>query len=103
MDGTINFVHGVPHYAVSLALERNGELLAAAVLDPVLDECFTAGAGQGARLNGRAIHTSNVGTLWESLAVVGFPPEVTQDSLDLLVFLQALSIVRPFAARARPP
>ena len=48
----------MPHYSVSLALERNGELLVGAVYDPMLDECFTAAAGQGARLNGRPIHAS---------------------------------------------
>ena len=47
LDGTTNFVHGVPHYSVSLALERSGELLVGAVFDPMLDECFTAAAGQG--------------------------------------------------------
>jgi len=90
LDGTVNFVHGVPHYAVSLALERKGELLVAGVLDPTENECFTAAAGQGARLNGRPIHTSNVAELSEALAVVGFPPNVQPDSLDLLVFLRAV-------------
>ena len=56
LDGTTNYVHGVPHYCVSLALERNGELLVGAIYDPVLDECFTAAAGQGA-LAGRPSHS----------------------------------------------
>jgi myo-inositol-1(or 4)-monophosphatase len=90
LDGTTNFVHGVPHYSVSLALERNGELLVAAVLDPIQNELFTAAAGQGARLNGRPIHTSNVATLSDALGVVGFPPDVQKDSPDLLVFLRAV-------------
>jgi myo-inositol-1(or 4)-monophosphatase len=90
LDGTTNFVHGVPHYAVSLALEREGRLLVGAVYDPVQNECFTAAAGQGSRLNGRAIHTSNVSALAEALAVVGFPPDVKRDSPDLLVFFRAI-------------
>jgi myo-inositol-1(or 4)-monophosphatase len=90
LDGTTNFVHGVPHYAVSLALERNGELLVAGVLDPIQNECFTAAAGQGARLNGRPMRTSSVTALSEALAVVGFPPDVKADSPDLLVFLRAI-------------
>jgi myo-inositol-1(or 4)-monophosphatase len=90
LDGTTNFVHGMPHYAVSLALERNGRLLVGAVFDPVLNECFTAAAGQGARLNGQPIHTSKVSALSEALAVVGFPPGVRHDSPDLKVFLQAI-------------
>ena len=56
LDGTVNFVHGVPHYAVSIALERNGELLVGAVFDPLQNECFTAAAGQGAESQ-RPIHT----------------------------------------------
>ena len=48
LDGTTNYMHKVPHYSVSLALERNGELLVGAVYDPVLDECFTAAKGEGA-------------------------------------------------------
>ena len=60
LDGTTNFVHGVPHYSVSLALERNGELLVGAVYDPMLEECFAAAAGPGGRLNGRPIHASQV-------------------------------------------
>jgi myo-inositol-1(or 4)-monophosphatase len=90
LDGTTNFVHGVPHYAVSLALERKGELLVAGVLDATGNECFTAMAGQGARLNGRPIHASNVAALSEALAVVGFPPDVQPNSLDLLVFMRAV-------------
>jgi len=90
LDGTTNYVHGVPHYSVSLALERRGELLAGAVYDPVREECFTATAGGGAYLNGRSIHTSRVSELSEALAAVGFPPSVQRDSPDLQVFLEAV-------------
>jgi myo-inositol-1(or 4)-monophosphatase len=91
LDGTTNYVHGLPHYCVSLALERNGELLVGAVYDPILDECFTAIAGQGAWLNGRPIHASGAVDLGESLATVGFPPNVQPNAPDLLVFLDMLS------------
>ena len=90
LDGTTNFVHGVPHYSVSLALERNGELLAGAVFDPVREECFTAVVGEGAYLNGRRLRTSDVGELSESLAVVGLPPRPQPDSPDLRVFLEVV-------------
>ncbi len=88
LDGTTNYVHGVPHYAVSLALEQNGELLVGTVYNPVLDECFTAATGQGAQLNGRPIYTSKVARLDDVLAGVGFPPHVRPDSPDLLLFLK---------------
>ena len=90
LDGTTNYVHGVPHYCVSLALERNGELLVGAVYDPVLDECFTAALGRGARLGGRPIHTSRVADLSEALAAVGFPPSTSLDAPDVLLFLEML-------------
>jgi myo-inositol-1(or 4)-monophosphatase len=90
LDGTTNFVHGVPHYCVSLALERNGELLVGAVFDPTRDECFTAAASQGARLNGQPIRVSEVAQLSEALAAVGFPYDLKPDSPDLLLFLDML-------------
>jgi myo-inositol-1(or 4)-monophosphatase len=90
IDGTTNFVHGVPHYSVSLALEHDGELLVGAVYDPVRDECFMARAGGGAFLNGRRIQTSDIRELPQALASVGFPPQIQRDSPDLNVFIEAL-------------
>ena len=90
VDGTTNYVHGVPHYCISLALECGGELLVGAVYDPALDECFTASRGRGAWLNGRPIRTSGVTELSDALAAVGFPTSVASDSPDLLMFLDML-------------
>ncbi len=90
LDGTTNFVHGVPHYCVSLALERNGELLVGAVYDPTRDECFTAALGGGAHVNGRPIHASRVTEMTDALAVVGFPYSVHRESPDVLLFLEMM-------------
>jgi myo-inositol-1(or 4)-monophosphatase len=90
LDGTTNYVHGIPHYAVSLALERNGDLLVGAVFDPVMGECFTAAKGQGAWLNGQTIRTSQVTAISEALGVGGFPPGVNSDSPDFQFFLEAI-------------
>ena len=90
LDGTTNYVHQVPHFAVSLALERNGEALVGAVYDPNREECFTAVAGEGARLNGRPLRTSTVADLSQALAVVGFVPNIQPGSPDLLVFQKAV-------------
>ncbi len=90
LDGTTNFVHQVPHYSVSLALQCEDELLVGAVFDPNRDECFTAAVGEGAFLNGRPIHTSKVSQLPDALAAVGFPPRTPPDSPDLCVFIEAL-------------
>ena len=90
LDGTTNYVHGVPHFCVSLALERAGKLLVGTVFDPVADECYTAAAGKGAFLNGSPIRTSSVSRLPEALAATGFPTVVRPDSPDLQLFLKAV-------------
>jgi myo-inositol-1(or 4)-monophosphatase len=90
LDGTTNYVHRLPHYAVSLALERDGQVLVGAVYDPCRDECFTATLGGGAHLNGRPIRVSGVARLADALAVCGFPPHLQPDSPDLRVFQKAI-------------
>lgn len=90
LDGTTNFVHGLPHYAVSLALERDGEVLAGGVFNPIRGECFTATLGGGARLDGKPIRTSKTTTLQQSLAAAGFAPGVTRDAPDYRVFDEAI-------------
>jgi len=73
LDGTTNFVHDFPIFAVSIGVEKAGQLYAGAVYHPVLDECFTAGLGQGAFLNGKQIHVSHTSKLGESILGTGFP------------------------------
>ena len=90
LDGTTNYVHSLPFFAISLALERNGELLVGAIYNPVTNECFKAAAGRGALCNGRPIHCSNVPTLSKAVAVAGFPAAATRNSPDVVVFLEAL-------------
>ncbi|MHC4398889.1 MAG: inositol monophosphatase family protein [Planctomycetota bacterium] len=90
LDGTTNYVHQVPHFCVSLALERKGRLLVGAVYNPVSGELYTASADGGAFLDGRPIRTSNASSLSQSLAAVGFPAEVSAESPDLRLFLKAL-------------
>jgi myo-inositol-1(or 4)-monophosphatase len=90
LDGTTNFVHGIPHYAVSLALEHHGRILVGAVYDPSADACYTAADGCGAFLNGRPIRASRVTQLSEAIAGTGFPAKLQPDSPDLLVFNEAV-------------
>jgi myo-inositol-1(or 4)-monophosphatase len=90
LDGTTNFVHGIPHYCVSLALEYQGEPLVGAIFNPIDGECFTAATGRGAWLNGKLIRTSQTTSISEALAVTGFPPQVKPDSPDFLIFLKAI-------------
>lgn len=90
LDGTTNFVHGVPHFCVSLALECKGQLLVGAVYNPMTEECYLAEAGKGAHLNGQAIFTSKVTDLAQSLAALGLPSVVNSQSPDLRLFNEAL-------------
>lgn len=73
LDGTTNFIHGFPQYAISIALARNGVLEQAVVFDPTRNELFTASKGAGAYLNERRIRVSKRIRLNESLIGTGFP------------------------------
>jgi myo-inositol-1(or 4)-monophosphatase len=73
LDGTTNFIHGVPTFAVSVALEDDSGLLAAAVYDPVHDETFHGCRGGGARLEGEPIACSHVAELGDALIATGVP------------------------------
>jgi myo-inositol-1(or 4)-monophosphatase len=58
LDGTTNFLHGVPHFCLSVGLEREGQVVAGVIYDPVKDELFIAERGQGAYLNNRRMRVS---------------------------------------------
>jgi len=73
IDGTANFTHGFPYYAVSIALTHGGEVTHAVVLDPAHDELFTAIKGKGAQQNGTPIRTSACVRLDEALVGTVFP------------------------------
>ena len=77
LDGTTNFAHRYPHFAVSVGLERDGELLVGAVYDPMRDELFEAARGSGARLNGVPIAVTDRSELLSSLLASGFPYDLT--------------------------
>ena len=73
LDGTTNFAHAYPHFAVSLALARGAELLFGIVHDPIRDETFVAERGSGARLNDDPITVSSTPHLEDALLATGFP------------------------------
>jgi myo-inositol-1(or 4)-monophosphatase len=87
LDGTINYAHGFPCYAVSVAVTHRGKLLAGVVYEPERDECFTAAAGAGARLNGQPIEVSPVTLVEEAMVAISFPAVVTEDAPDVRAFL----------------
>ena len=73
IDGTTNFVKGIPHVAVSIGVKYKGETVAGCVYDPILDELFTAEKGSGAQLNDRKIHVSNRQSLNGTIIAVSYP------------------------------
>lgn len=76
LDGTTNFAHGFPFFAVSIAVAHHGQVIAGAVFDPLRDEMFAACQNSGATLNNRPIHVSTTSTLNRSLVATGFPYDV---------------------------
>ena len=78
LDGTTNFIHGFPQYAVSIALKHKGRLEVGVVYDPLRDELFTAKRGGGAMLNNRRIRVTNLTTMRGALIGTGFPFKVPQ-------------------------
>ncbi|MBO2620971.1 MULTISPECIES: inositol-1-monophosphatase [Shewanella] len=78
LDGTNNFVNGVPHFAVSIAMQYKGKTEVAVVYDPVRDELFSAARGKGAKLNDFRIRVNNVSDLGASLVATGFPFKARQ-------------------------
>jgi myo-inositol-1(or 4)-monophosphatase len=98
LDGTTNYSHGFPFYAVSIALEVEGVIRLGVVYDPLRRECFIAEAGGPSTLNSRPIHVSPTTELSRSLLVTGFPYDIQtnpQDNLDhFSYFSRAAQAVR---------
>jgi myo-inositol-1(or 4)-monophosphatase len=73
LDGTTNFLHGLPHWAISVGLEQFGEMTAAVVFDPIRDELFWADKGSGAYVNDRRLRVSSRTQLDQALVGCGLP------------------------------
>ncbi len=86
LDGTTNYAHGFPHFAVSIGVERDGVREVGVVYDPMKDELFTATRGGGATLNGRSIHISSERELRRALLATGFGYDVHHAKVDNLEF-----------------
>jgi myo-inositol-1(or 4)-monophosphatase len=104
LDGTTNFLHGLPHWAVSIALEHKGEIVAGVVYDPAKDEAFFAEKGAGAWMNESRLRVSGRHKMSEAIFATGLPyggradlPETLQ---DLARLLPACAGVRRWGAAA---
>lgn len=92
LDGTVNYSHGLPIFATSIAYAENGVMQMGVVYDPMRDECFTASIGHGAQLNGEVIHPSEVDSLDQSLLVTGFPYDIRTNPENNLNYYALLSL-----------
>ncbi|MBI4526416.1 MAG: inositol monophosphatase [Deltaproteobacteria bacterium] len=92
LDGTTNFAHAYPHFCVSIALEREGEVVLGLVYDPLREEIFRAAKEQGAVLNGKPIHTSAVTELDKALLATGFPYDRRERADLYLAYFKAYMV-----------
>ena len=90
LDGTSNYVHRFPYYAVSIAIECQRELLVGVIFDPNRDELFSAVCGKGATLNGNPITTTKIGQLRQAMGVASLPVGAEPDDPAVDRFLRAL-------------
>jgi myo-inositol-1(or 4)-monophosphatase len=100
LDGTTNFLHGFPTFAVSIALQHKGRLEHGVVYDPMRQEFFTASRGDGAQLEGKKIRVSSQRTLEGSLIGTGFP---FRAGAHIDEYLAILKVVMSTAAGIRRP
>lgn len=82
LDGTTNFIKGIPHFAISIALMHKGRLDQGVVFDPIRGELFTASKGAGAQLNGFRIRTSNAKDLTNTVLATAFPFKAKENADD---------------------
>ncbi|MEZ6058671.1 MAG: inositol monophosphatase family protein [Planctomycetaceae bacterium] len=90
LDGTSNYVHRFPYYAVSIGLEYLGELVVGVIYDPNRDEMFSAAMGCGATMNGADIAPSLTSSIGEAMCVASLPVKVTRDHIAIQRFLKVL-------------
>src|SRR3989338_4932180 len=90
LDGTMNFVHGVPWFAVSIGLIRQGRPILGVIYDPIRKELFTAVHGGGAQLNGRRIRVARVRHLKDGLLSTGFSSQFHNDPARYLRWFEQL-------------
>jgi myo-inositol-1(or 4)-monophosphatase len=98
LDGTTNFLHGIPHFAISIALERDGEIVAGIVYEPTRDEMYWAEKGAGAYLNDRRLRVSARRQLGEAVIGTGLP---FREHGNQPVYLASLAAVMPTTSGVR--
>jgi len=101
LDGTTNFLHGFPTFAVSIALEQRGRMAHGVIYDPMRQELFTASRGEGAQVDGKRIRVSKQPGLEGALIGTGFPFRANTEWLD--TYLQMMKALMTGTAGLRRP
>ena len=101
IDGTTNFVNGVPHTAISVGVYKNKKPYLAVVYNPILDELYTAKIGKGAFLNGKRLKVSTEDNFQKSLIATGFPYTSGSDENDLNDVVKRIKDVLPLCQDLR--
>ena len=79
IDGTANFLHGIPHFGISIGLEQSGEIICGMIFDPIKDEIFTAAKGNGSYLNNQRMRVSSRSKLNDCIIFTGGPKYESKD------------------------
>jgi myo-inositol-1(or 4)-monophosphatase len=103
LDGTTNFLHSIPHFAISVALQHKGELLAGMIYNPVVDELYWAEKGKGAYLNDRRLRVSGRRELGEALIGTGIPFRGRGNEAEHAHYLKLLGAAMARTAGLRRP
>jgi myo-inositol-1(or 4)-monophosphatase len=90
LDGTTNYAHGFPVFCVSIALQSMSQVILGVIYNPMLDELFAAGRGEGAFLQGGKIHVSHTKHLAEGFVATGFPYDVRENCRDALAYFNEM-------------
>jgi myo-inositol-1(or 4)-monophosphatase len=98
LDGTSNFLHGIPHFAISIGLERDGAIVAGLVYNPINDELFTAERGKGAFLNNQRLRVAARRRLADAVVACGLPH---MGRGDLALGIREIAVVQPKVAGLR--
>lgn len=94
LDGTTNYIHGLPNYSISIALEEAGQIIAGVVYDPVFDRCYKASHGNGAWMNGERLQVAGAEYLKDALVAASFAANITKDSPEIRHFVDILTEAR---------
>ncbi len=100
LDGTTNYAHGFPVFCVSIALEKEGEIITGVVYNPVSEELFVAEKGEGAFMNGSSISVSKTTKISRSLLATGFPYDIWRDPNNNINYFGGMALEAQAIRRA---